>query len=213
MSPAYFGLRAHFGAVLGARIYACAIIQGEKLAAKEGNEDMDESDFIRFTLGMVKRMRRQATENGQSMTWDNAVERLEMEQVEGRHYAFKGSLSRVFTQQVNAEAERQSWAEVDTFAKSLAGKCTMWSIKVEEEAERLEAMVIDKASDASDASIMLAEIFASWTPRRLSWFTRVLAGIRRGAELTKAQRDTISGDYTPKGVTATEFVELAVRYA
>lgn len=200
-----------FGKELAARIIACAIFQAEKLEGREGFEE--DSAVLRFTIGMVKRMRRQAIENGQVMTWENAVERLEVEQEEGRHYTFQSSLGRAFASQVRAEEKRIKAREKGYVKEAEVKGVSVWSLKVEIEAERLQEAVYTKASEASDVSIMLAGIFASWTPRRLSWFKKVLSGLRRGAELTKSQRDTITGDYAPKGVTASEFVELAVRYA
>jgi hypothetical protein len=206
-------LTTHFGVLLASRIFACALIQGEKLAEREGMEEMDEGDYVRFTIGMVKRMRRQAIENGQSMTWENAIERLEHEQVEGRHYSFKSTLGRAFSSQVKAEENRIKAREGAYKAEAKESGVSVWSLKVEVEAERLQEDMSTKAVNASDVSMMLIGIMSKWTTRRRAWFVKVMDGLRNGAELTASQRATITGDYAPQGVTATEFVELVARYA
>lgn len=207
----YDDLSKAFGKVLAARIIACAMLQAQAMEEREGFEEEDA--VLRFTIGMIKRMRRQSIDSGLPMTWENAVDRLEAEQEEGRHYQFQSSLGRAFASQVKNEERRIKSREKGYVAEAQRLGVSVWSLKVEVEAERLQEEMYTKAADASDVSIMLAGIFAKWTPRRLQWFRKVLAGLSRGAELTRSQYKTIQGDYTPQGVTASEFVELAVRYA
>lgn len=208
---AYDDLRKAFGKTLAARIVAASMIQAEAMEGKEGFEEEDA--VLRFTIGMIKRMRRQAIENGNGMSWLEAVERLEVEQEEGQHYTFQSSLGRAFSSQVKNEERRIKARERGYVERAQHEGRSVWSVKVEVEAERLEAAMTEKAVDASDVALTLEGIFNKWTPKRLSWFRKVLAGVRRGEQLTAAQRVNITQSYAPEGVTATEFVELAVRYA
>jgi hypothetical protein len=202
-----------FGQQLAARIIACAMIKEEDLpdTQRDGTGWTAES-VVRFTIGVIKRMRRQAIENGQSMTWEDAVERLEMEQVEGRHYAFKGSLSRAFNAQVKMEAERNEWADVETFRRSLNKGVDMWSVKVEAEAERLQD-INNAQYDAVDAKIWVESFMNQLTAKRRAWFGNVLSAYRKGTPLTTPQSNAISRRYTPEGVKPREFMELVARYA
>lgn len=203
-----------FGNELGRRILACAIIKESTLpeTQKDGSEWTAES-VVRFTVGIIKRMRRQAIENGQRMGWAEAVERMEMEQVEGRHYSFKGSLSRAFGHQVAMEAERQGWNEVEALRLSLAEGKDIWSVKVEAEAERLQAVNDTHATDEVDARLYVETFMNALTAKRRAWFGNVLSAFRKGTPLTTRQSQAISNRYVPEGVKPAEFMELVVRYA
>ena len=199
-----------FGKVLAARLIACAMLNKESM---ERAAEWDEETAVRYTIGMVKRMRRQSIENGQNMTWESAIERLENEQVEGRHYTFKGSLSRAFGYQVRMESERNEWADVETFKRSLDKGTDMWSVKVEVEAERMAEVQNESDVNAVDAKVWVETYMATLTAKRRAWFSGVLSAYRRGDMLTKLQSTVLSNRYTPEGVKPSEFMELVVRYA
>lgn len=202
-----------FGQQLAARIIACALIKEESLPdTQRDGKDWNAESVVRFTIGVIKRMRRQAIENGQRMSWEDAVERLEMEQVEGRHYTFKGSLSRAFGFQVRMEVERNEWADVETFRKTLNKGVDMWSVKVEAEAERLQERN-DNMHEAVEAKVWVESFMNQLTAKRRAWFGNVLSAYRKGTPLTTAQSNAISRRYTPEGVKPREFMELVARYA
>jgi hypothetical protein len=73
------GLIEHFGKGLAHRIYACAMIQNDKM-----EEKMPEADCVRYTVGIIKRIRKQGMVHGH-MSWAHAIERLEDEQLAQRH--------------------------------------------------------------------------------------------------------------------------------
>jgi hypothetical protein len=200
-------LQSKFGRILAARIYACALIQLVKMQAKadenETGDVLDISDAVRYTIGMAKRMRRQAIEHNGRMTWDNAVDRLEAEQVEVRRHVFAPA-----TVRANIAAEREAY---DAMTK--AEYAARWSLKVEVEAEAVQERVVTNASEASDASLVIQSFMASLTRKRFAWFSAVIDGLRRGVELTRRQAQAIANRYTPEGVKTADFVELAVRYA
>lgn len=193
-------LTEKFGKLLAKRIYAASYIQLEKLSdkAKDG-EVIDLIDAIRYTIGMIKRMRRQSIEGGGNMSWANAVDRLEDEQMEGRHYVFKSAVGR--------EAAKVAKVNSATY------KVAKWSAMIEADAERVQAEYASKATEQVEASVWMHSFLESLSRKRLAWFTGVLAGLRRGVELTLRQRQAISNRYTPSGVKPEEFVELAIRYA
>ena len=191
-----------FGVDLGFRIYACALIQKEKMEPQEDDEEGEVStlDAIRYTVGIIKRMRTQATEHGNPMTWDFAVDRLEMEQVEGR----KGKIILTKVEGANVEAIQANRTAVNRARRAFF---------LEQEHERIAKAYQDNPTEATETAMIMNQFMTGLTARQRGWFSAVLNGLRNGQELTRRQSQAISNRYTPKGVTTKEFIELAIRYA
>ena len=188
------GLVGKFGRELGASIYACSALNCAKVEKLEG--DMESA--IRYTIGTVKRMRVQAMENGRPTTWAYAVERLEMEQVEGRHYTSPNALSRTVARinKINHQEEIDvKRSEQEAVIRELAYKI------VQAEEESGEDMVNQIA-----VRVWIQSYKNALTRTRLGWLSKVIAQIKKGDPVTVRQAKTIGNSYTPEGVKPSEFV-------
>lgn len=217
VNETYTNLVSHFGKALANRIYACAmIVQEEKeFVDEEGNADM--ATATRYTIGCVKRMLRQAT---RKLSWVDAVERLETEQVEARHYGMSTAFSRDIAriERINAdgyEAVKADGATVhvatgkEAKAERKAVAVSKVMLTLEAESHRYD----ESAQAQAEVKQWVAEYLATASRTKLTFLYRVVAEFRAGQDVSEEDRKNISRRYVPRGVKPMEFVELFARYA
>jgi hypothetical protein len=188
MNSAYNGLRDHFGASLAKRIYSCAMLM--KVYETDGIEVA-----IRYTIGALKRMRQQGTKR---VLWIDAVERLENEQVEGRHYnvvtAFSQEVKRIEDWNKQSESEHK------------AARFIVQAIEAEQE------RMTNSVEDTTAVKLWIAQYWASVSTRKSVFLGKAMRAYQKGA-LSQKMSNSLKVNYTPRGVGPLDFVELLVRYA
>ncbi len=216
----YTDLVSHFGKALANRVYACAMIMAdghEDLTDENGEPDMAKA--VRYTIGAVKRMLRQATKK---VTWLDAVERLEAEQVEARHYG----MATVFSQDIARIEAYNQLDEADQKASgytragmALVGKAH----KAERKASAVSKIMLaleaestkydDDTETQTQVKEWVAEYIGVCSRTKLAFISRIVKAYKEQEEITEADRKHISRRYAPRGVKPLEFVELLARYA
>lgn len=189
MNATYTGLVEHFGKALATRIYSCAMLMG--VYEEEGIEVA-----VRYTIGALKRMRRQGTKH---VSWTDVIERLENEQVESRHY----SIATALTQDIKRIEEWNKQSE----SEHKAANFVLQAVQAEE----------DRYNTQPEEQMQVREwVKAYWEnigTRKSVYLSRVVNQYRKGVALTARQSEAIIHRYSPKGVRTTEFLELMIRYA
>jgi hypothetical protein len=211
-------LIAYFGRDLGMRVYACAMI------AKSDTDKLDDTiSAIRYTIGCLKRIRR--TGFGGLRTYAEAVEMLEIEQTEGRHYklAMPSKLAREcadiasrtsdsytrirydVVQEIDPEAEARQ-ARKDRHAMAMA---MLMSI--------VEADSTKYANSTENAGVAREWIVEYWQTLSTTKRKRLTAIVKQymagNLPADTPDYETIRKNYAPKGVPVNDFLELIVRYA
>lgn len=186
-------LTVHFGKDMAMRFYACALIfQEDKANTDKPLETIE--DAVRFTVGAVKRVRRQAVHH---LTWDEALDKLEQEQVESRHYGVSGLLSR--------EVKRIEKENGESYTQVKLANTVMR--KIEAEAEKYGADVAEQAG----VSLFIKSYVASLSDRARLTVIRMLKR-KQGKPMTGAQCTALSR-IAPTNVKPADFIELVRRYA
>jgi len=221
MDNTLIDLTGHFGKALAQRIYACAIIMAEsaELIDEEGNPDI--AMGTRYTIGALKRMRRQATKH---CTWIDAVDRLENEQVEGRHYgmapgALNRDIKRIETINQNDYVSIKEGKE--TVVKT--GKAVERAMAKEKEikAVSMVAQVIAEEGERYNtdpeaqtmASMWVKEYMNSVSKTKRTFLAKVLNDFKARKEIDRPTMRNLSNRYTPENVKPVDFLELLARYA
>jgi hypothetical protein len=208
----YENLVEHFGELLAARVYACAVIMRDNSEKLEGEND---ETAVRFTIGALKRRRIQG--GRRVLTWIEAVEKLELEQDEGRHYGLvhhvDKDIKRIehinkygYEDATGAHVATGEEARKENAARA-AGKLAM---ALQAEHDRYNADPVDNIM----VRAWFADYLANMTKTRMAFIGRVLADIRAGKDIARTDMQNISmRKYAPEGVKPAEFVELLRRYA
>lgn len=211
MMNTYENLREHFGDQLAARIYGCALIMRdntEKLA------DADDETAVRFTIGALKRRRIQG--GRKVLTWLEAVEKLELEQDEGRHYGIAQyadrDIARIeainkhgYTNRDGVDITTGPQARQEAQAAAVAKLALMLQV----EADRYNADPVMQAA----VKQWVADYMANVSKTKLAFIRRVSADIEAGRGISRNDAQNIRLRYAPAGVSAGEFMELIARYA
>jgi hypothetical protein len=189
MNTVYRGLVEHFGKDLGTRIYGCAMLF-------EVYEEQGIEVAVRYTIGALKRMRQQGT---RKVSWADAVDRLEHEQVESRHYSLGSALSR--------DVKRiEDWNKQST-AEHKAAQYVIQAIEAEQDR-------YNRAPEEQLAVKAWVEAYrASLSTRKANYLDNVVAHWKKGEEATRRVKKTIVMRYAPVGVGFDAFVEVLAKYA
>lgn len=189
MNAAYSGLVDHFGVELATRIYSCAMLthiyeaQGIAVA-------------VRYTVGILKRMRKQRTTH---TTWAECVDRLEMEQVEGRHYSMDTA--------ANSDIQRIEAYNKQTNAERKAVGYVMQAVQAEQ----------DRYNNSPEEQLQVklwVEAYLSGLPSgKCAYLARVLRTYKARKELGRKTAENLRINYAPRGVGAATFVEVIAKYA
>jgi hypothetical protein len=215
------GLVEHFGKALAVRIYACAVIMAEsaELTDDEGNYDV--AMGARYTIGALKRMRRQATKH---CTWNDAIDRLENEQVEGRHYGMApGPLNLDIKRIETINANDYTSVQNGIVTEVKTGKAYERGVAKEKEIKAV-SMVAQVIADESEryntdpeaqlqARVWVKAYMASVSRTKATFLSKVLADFKAHKEIDRATMRNLSNRYTPDNVKPVDFIELLARYA
>lgn len=207
----YANLVEHFGKGLAARIYACAMIMQEN-TEKLADEEME--TVVRFTIGALKRRRIQG--GRKVLTWLEAVEKLELEQDEGRHYSMSAYADRDIKriEAINRDGYEDAQgnhiaggreAQKDNEARAVA----MLAHALQEQHNRYNADMADQLT----VKVWVGQYMANITKTKLAFIRRVLADVQAGKGISRNDAQNIRLRYVPKGVQADDFIELISRYA
>lgn len=205
----------HFGQDNAMRIYACAMIMADSNAKCAGDVEIG----IRMTVGALKRIRR----TGYTViTWAQAIDKLENEQDEGRHYNMCAGNA------VSADIARIEQANGSDYVSIVNGVSTVVGMEVDKEqkadnAARAIAIIQHMLSEAAcahadneenqrSAREWVAQYWATISARKRQFLRLVLTDYCGDVELPEPVRKNISSRYAPKGVKPMEFVELLARY-
>jgi hypothetical protein len=211
MEKTFENLAVHFGNDLAARIYGCAIIMRDNSSKLDGATD---EEAIRFTIGALKRRRIQGGKK--VLTWLEAVEKLELEQDEDRHYGM--------VQYVDRDIKRIEAINRNDYVDS-NGATVATGKHAREEAEARAANMMAQAlqvqHDRYNADPVEALAVKEWVSQymanisrtKLSFIRKVMADIQAGKGISRNDAQNIRLHYVPKGVQADDFMELIARYA
>jgi hypothetical protein len=200
------GLIGHFGSANALRIYACGTIM-----ANNSGVAIDES-VVRMTIGALKRIRR---DNGWGiMPWSMAIEQLEAEQDEGRHYRL-GPPSPIAIEaarigQVNQPAYRNPLVKAKAKAKAAVKAACIQAIHT-----RVLMAQEYHNQDMDTQAIVAAWVDEYWqtiSNTKRCYLHAAISAYRAREAISEDVRKNISKRYTPKGVKPMEFLELLARY-
>lgn len=208
------GLVDAFGKSLAMRIYACAIIM---LDTSEKVETME--DAVRYTIGALKRTRRQG--GRKSYSYEQAVTMLEDEQSEGRHYSVPNytpttmEIRRI--EAINALEEGEE-LKVSKYDPAKREEARARKAKVESYAVMAcVAEYEEKEENANPERLALIKDYVAHyvdglTSKRRAFVQSVVDMVRKGFTPDRSAMRNLSNRYVPDNFTPTEFVELLARY-
>lgn len=216
-------LIVHFGHDLAMRIYASAIITQDTWE----KEDIDMAQAIRITIGMVKRIRRIGYK---LLTWAEAVDRLEREQEEGRHYSASSHASTLARECKAIEARND-----DTYTKIVDGESVMvGEVKTEKNEKIAKTAKTQKEKEIAiflelclkhddfvneyadhDKAIMIKDwvknYWLTMSDKKRKFLKSCVKTVNKGESLSHKQCDNLAKS-CPKGVKPLELIEIINRY-
>lgn len=211
------GLVDHFGKANALRIMACALIMAQSSDKARGDIEI----AVRMTIGALKRIRRHG--GYKLISWAMAIEKLEGEQDEGRHYGLGGKSS------LMVEVARIERANDDSYVSIMHGVEQVIDTKAQakQEVKDNEAMAVAmihtmiqqeaiKYQEDQEAQIAAKEWVAQYwhnvSETKRKFLTVVMHDYCNVKGISEVNRDNLRKRYVPRGVKVDDFVEVLVKY-
>jgi hypothetical protein len=201
--------RFHFGRDMAMRVMACGLLMASKTAEK-GHGDM--AGGIRIAIGALKRIRRA---NGYKLLpWRVAIEQLEAEQDEGRHYSMTlpspTHIEAARVGAVNNPHYTNPLIKARAKSKATVKAACMQAIHARVSAEQdVYDQHIDEQCQVRE---FVEEYWQTISNVKRAYLHSALCSYRAQETIGEDVRKNISKRYAPKGVKPMEFLELLARY-